>query len=78
MVSTIKSVLDKISGYETLRSISRIVTGESFSTFIIEELTASDLVHLKYAPIMSADVENCFSKYKHVLSDNRRSLTFEN
>jgi hypothetical protein len=73
-----KSVLDKNSGYETLCSISRILTGESFSTLNIEELTASDLVHFKYAPIVSADVERSFSKYKNVLSDNRRSLTFEN
>ena len=74
-----KSVLDKNSGYETLCSISRILSGESFSAFSIEEeLTASDLVHFKYAPIVSADVERSFSKYKNVLSDNRRSLTFEN
>jgi hypothetical protein len=74
-----ESVLVKNSGYETLCSISRILTGESFSTFNIEEeLPASDLVHLKYTPIVSADVERSFSKYKNVFSDNRRSLTFKN
>jgi hypothetical protein len=32
----------------------------------------------KYAPTASADVERSFSKYKNVLLDNMRSLTFEN
>jgi hypothetical protein len=74
-----KSVLDKNSGHETLCRISGILIGESFSTLnIVEELTARDLVHFKYAPIVSADVERSLSKYKNVLSDNRRSLTFEN
>jgi hypothetical protein len=59
----VKRVLGKNSGYETFRSISRILTEESFSTFNIKELTASDLVHFKYAPIVSADVERSFSKY---------------
>ncbi|PNF19043.1 hypothetical protein B7P43_G11713 [Cryptotermes secundus] len=74
-----KSVLDKNLGYETLCSISQILSGESFSAFSIEEeLTASDLVHFKYAPVVSADVERSFSKYKNVLSDSRHALTFKN
>jgi hypothetical protein len=56
-----------------------VLTGESFDTSCIEEeLTAADLVHFKYAPIVSTDVERSFSKYKTVLPDNRRPLTFEN
>ena len=63
-----KNALDKNSSYETLCSISRILSGESFSTFSIEEeLTASDLVHFKCAPIVSADAERSFSKHKNVL-----------
>ncbi|PNF17918.1 hypothetical protein B7P43_G02195 [Cryptotermes secundus] len=68
-----KNLLDKISGYGTLCSVSRILTGECFSAFSTEEeLTASDLVHFKYAPTVSADVERSFSKYKNVLSDKER------
>jgi hypothetical protein len=73
-----KYVLDQNSGYVTISWISRILTGESFNTSHIEELTASDLVHSKYTPVVSADVETSFSKYNNVLSDNRRSHTFEN
>jgi hypothetical protein len=59
----VKSVLNKNSGYETLCSISRIMTGESFSTFNTEEeFTCRYLVHLKYSPIVSADVGKSFSK----------------
>ena len=35
-------------------------------------------IRIKYAPVVSADVEKSFSRYKDVLSDNRRSLTFDN
>jgi hypothetical protein len=59
-----KSFLDKNSGYETLCTVSGILTGESFVSFNTEEeLIASDLVHFKYAPIVYADVERSFSKY---------------
>jgi hypothetical protein len=47
-------------------------------TFSIEQLTASDLVYFKYPPIVSADVERSFFKYKNVLSENRCSLNFDN
>jgi len=34
--------------------------------------------HNAYAPFTSCDVERSFSRYKTLLTDNRRSLTFEN
>jgi hypothetical protein len=70
-----KSILGNNSDYETSCSISQILT--AFSTFNIE-LTASNLVHFKFASIVSADMERSFSKYKIVLSDNRRSHTLQN
>ncbi|KAJ4430186.1 hypothetical protein ANN_22396 [Periplaneta americana] len=52
---------------------------EAFDISCIEEdLTGSDLAHFNYAPVVTADVERSFSQYKNMLSDNRRSLTFEN
>lgn len=75
----LKRVLQKNSGYKVLCSITRVLMGEDFSTTDIEEeLTSSDLVHFKYAPIASVDVERSFSMYKNVLADNRRSFSFEN
>lgn len=75
----LKRVLDKNLGYKVLCSITRVLTGEDFSmTDIEEELTSSDIVCFKYAPIASVDVERSFSMYKNVLADNRRSFTFEN
>ena len=41
------------------------------------ELDASDLTCFKYAPVTSCDVAS-FSKYKAIVSDNRRSFNFEN
>jgi len=42
----------------------------------IEDLKVEDLVFFKYAPITSVDVEQSFSRYKNVLTDNRRSYKF--
>ncbi|KAF0737604.1 Uncharacterized protein FWK35_00020288 [Aphis craccivora] len=36
------------------------------------------MVHLKYAPVTSVDVERSFSSYKNILSDRHRSFLFEN
>jgi hypothetical protein len=40
--------------------------------------TTSDFAHFQFALITSVDVERSFSKYKNLLSDNRRSFTLEN
>ena len=75
----IKSVLDKNLGYRSMCSISNVLTGQNFNrSGFEEELASSDLAYFKYAPIVSADVERSFSKYKNVLADNRCSFTFEN
>lgn len=79
ILKKVESVLGKNSGYKTLCDISKVLTGESFDISCIEqELTAGDFVYFKYAPVVSADVERSFSRYKNVLSENRRSLTFDN
>ena len=57
----IEYILDKNSGYKTLYRISQVLTSESFDSSCIEELIAADLVHFKYAPVVSADVEKSFS-----------------
>ena len=70
-----KFVLYKNKGFQTVR----ILSGEEFRMDNFEEnLTVSDIVFFKYAPITSVEVERSFSKYKTVLADNRRSFTFDN
>jgi len=43
-----------------------------------EDLNRNDLAHFKYALITSSDVERSFSRYKNVLTDNRRSFEIKN
>jgi hypothetical protein len=41
-------------------------------------LDSSNVTAFKYAPLTSCDVKRSFSMYKKILSDNRRSFSFEN
>lgn len=65
----------------TLKRISKILSGKEENKKFdedLEELSSDDLVYSKYSPITSVDVERSFSKYKTMLTDNRRSFKFEN
>ncbi|XP_060858892.1 uncharacterized protein LOC132936219 [Metopolophium dirhodum] len=74
------SVYDKNHGLKKLNTISNILAGKNHVTIqdLEEELTTSDLPCFKYAPVSSTDVERSFSKFKMLLSDNRRKFTFDN
>ena len=49
-----------------------IMLGENF--FLKDsKLDSCDIVHFKYAPIVSPDLEWSFSKYKALWIDNRKS-----
>lgn len=75
----LKSVLDKNTGFKTMTTISKILNGEKVSNQNFpDDLNNSDIAHFQFAPITSVDVERSFSKYKNLLSDNRRSFTIEN
>jgi hypothetical protein len=75
----LKAVLEKNTGFQTMLTISKILNGEEASKECFpDDLSAEDLAHFKFAPITSVDVERSFSKYKYLLSDNRRSFNFEN
>ncbi|KAL4113932.1 hypothetical protein QTP88_017482 [Uroleucon formosanum] len=72
-------VLAKNEGYQTLAQISKILTGEeTLMVRIPENLSLGDFAYFKYAPINSVDVERSFSMFKVLLSDNRKSFTFDN
>lgn len=72
------TLLAKNYGFQTMKKISLILTGEANSFDTEEELTISDAVFFKYAPITAVDVERSFSRYKNLHTENRRSFTFEN
>lgn len=76
----LKNVLMKNNGFRVLKNISAILNGENTTSRdgIPEDLTLNDMVHFKYAPVTSVDVERSFSSYKNILSDRRRSFLFEN
>lgn len=82
MKDKLEMVLEKNSGYTVMEIIANILKGKITSLTRTQEdeqeLTLDDICHLKYAPITSVDVEKSFSTYKNILSDNRRSLVFEN
>ncbi len=71
-----KSVLSKNPGLGFLRNIAKVF--EDTKVDLPEEVTANDSACLKYAPIVSVDVERSFSIYKSILTDRRRQLTPSN
>lgn len=73
-------VVARNKGFIHMKTIAIILsTGKTTqSNSIIDELTPDELNAFRFAPITSCDVERTFSMYKNVLSDNRRSLLFEN
>ncbi|XP_015375258.1 PREDICTED: uncharacterized protein LOC107169847 [Diuraphis noxia] len=73
-----QNVIEKNAGFKTLVQISKIHSGEVDTMEGIEQdLKVEDLAFFKYAPITSVDVERSFSRYKNLLSDNRRSYKFD-
>ena len=60
---------------QELRHIPHVIKG-NMGTF--NGLTAADVSDLRFAPIVSADVERPFSRYKSFLRDNRKASDFEN
>jgi hypothetical protein len=75
----LQKVLGRNDGCATLWKISDIL---SVSGVTLEEhepaLNSSDLTIFKCAPVTSCDVERSFSRYKTILSDNRKSFLFDN
>jgi hypothetical protein len=72
-------VMGRNDGYATLCKIRDILSGSGVT---LEEhepaLNSSDLTLFKHDPMTSCDAERSFSRYKTILSDNRRSFLCEN
>lgn len=66
-------------GYETIREIRNVLYGgKSSDNEYIRKLRPSEITMFKYSPTTSMDVERSFSAYKLVLSERRKSFSFEN
>ena len=76
--SKLNCAIEKNAGFQTLKKISDILTGKAETFEIEEELSVSASAFFKYAPTTSVDVERSFSRYKNLLSEKRRSFTFDN
>ena len=62
-----------------MSNISKIIAGDKPSTEGFPgDLCTQDFLYFKYAPIVSVEVERSFSRYKNILTDNRRSFNVEN
>lgn len=81
----LKNVISKNKGFATLKRLDALISGKAFKNEgnlddidHLKVLSAEEMASLKYAPVVSCDVERVFSQYKTVLADNRRSFNFEN
>ena len=72
----LQAVLDRNPGYKTLQSISKALQGDSGS--IPPGMKPEEAAWLKFCPVVTADVERSFSKYKLLVTERRLSLLEEN
>ena len=70
-------VLENNPGFEKMCRV-RDALQSADSSGDIADLTITDVAAMKYAPLVSVDVERSFSRHKSLLSDRRLSLTAEN
>ena len=69
------NVFQNNTGLQQLQQIAHILLG-NIGTF--DGSTVADVSDLRFAPIMSADVERSSSRHKSFLRDDRRAFDFEN
>jgi hypothetical protein len=74
-----KKVQERNYGFSLISKINYILGG-NFETLGEEDpaLDRNDVTLFKYAPLASRGAQRSFSMYKKILSDNRRSFSFEN
>ena len=61
-----------------LKQISAVLSGSQTTQQTGYNHTPSEVAAFMYAPLVSADVERSFSRYKAFLPDNRQSFTIDN
>jgi hypothetical protein len=67
-------VLEKNPGLSKLIEIVKVLTGGVIQIDLAQDMIAA----MKFAPMVSCDVERSFSVYKQILSDKRICFTPEN
>lgn len=72
-------VLTRNRGYNKIVEINNVLNKNIQPTeAYVKKLTPKEIVLFKFAPTTSADVERSFSEYKHVFSEKRKKILFEN
>jgi hypothetical protein len=66
----------KNKGYQMLAKVGNILCGNNED--LPEYFTPNVVVDMKFAPLISVDVECSFSLYKQILSDRRTSMSTDN
>lgn len=76
-------VIARNPGHTQIRQIARVLSSGTIQQMesldaVVQSYIPAEHCAFKYAPITSSDVERSFSRYNHVLEDNRRSFSFDN
>ncbi|XP_018494963.1 uncharacterized protein LOC108864235 [Galendromus occidentalis] len=71
-----ENVIDGNTGFVELCRIRDVMRGEVVDD--LANIPVEDLLVLKFAPIVSCEVERTFSRYKNIFRDNRHRFLFEN
>ena len=72
----LRNLLLNNPGLSTSKNILSVLHGEGDPSTV--PLTMAEIPLVRYAPMVSTDVERSFSRYKALLTDRRLSLTLEN
>ena len=71
------AAMAKNKEFNYLKEICKIIDWEVHQSFKTK-LSAEEIAKLKFATIVSCELERSFSRFKHILSDRRLSFTMEN
>lgn len=75
----LSSVLSKNPDISIMENLHYAINGKTYNTSKLPKwMCPQDIVHFKFAPLVSVDVERSFSVYKNVLDDRRQQLIEEN
>jgi hypothetical protein len=71
-----QAVLKRNPGYSTFMAVCKILNGEDTNSS--DDISLGKFHLLKFAPVISCNLERSFSAYKRILSDRQLSMTAEN
>ena len=74
----LKSVITKNTGLGELNKVRSVIEDQGISSDILKKYTIDEVLHLRFAPITSCDVERAFSHLKLLLTDRQQSFKLDN